>query len=55
MLLALLLHEAAANVLMGRVSVHALAPLFERSQVRDNLPLSMLTGRRRRLPDDIAQ
>jgi len=51
----LLLHETAANVLAGLVGVHVLAAVFESIQVRDNLPLSMLTGRRRRLPDDRAQ
>jgi hypothetical protein len=29
--------------------------VFESIQVRDNLPLSMLTGRRTRLPDEPAQ
>lgn len=45
-------HENAADVLLGLVSVHVLAALFESFQVRDNLPLSMLTGRRKRLPDE---
>ncbi|MEC4238047.1 cytochrome b/b6 domain-containing protein [Pseudomonas sp. DSV-1] len=51
----LLLHEATANVLLALVIIHVLAALFESIQVRDNLPLSMLTGRRRRLPDDPVQ
>ncbi|WP_207867762.1 MULTISPECIES: cytochrome b/b6 domain-containing protein [Pseudomonas] len=45
-------HETAADVLLALVIVHIAAALFESVQVRDNLPLSMLTGRRRRLPDD---
>ncbi|MEB0045544.1 MULTISPECIES: cytochrome b/b6 domain-containing protein [unclassified Pseudomonas] len=48
-------HETAANVLLALVGLHIAAALFESLQVRDNLPLSMLTGRRRRLPDDVAQ
>jgi cytochrome b len=51
----LLLHETAANTLLGLVCVHVLAAVFESIQVRDNLPLSMLTGRRKRLPDERAQ
>lgn len=47
-------HETTANVLLGLVGVHVCAALYESVQVRDNLPLSMLTGRRRRLPDDAA-
>lgn len=46
------IHETAADVLFGLVIVHVLAALFESFQVRDNLPLSMLTGRRKRLPDE---
>lgn len=49
------IHETAANVLLGLVCVHVLAAVFESIQVRDNLPLSMLTGRRKRLPDERAQ
>ncbi|WP_085708398.1 MULTISPECIES: cytochrome b/b6 domain-containing protein [unclassified Pseudomonas] len=45
-------HETAADALLALVIVHIVAALFESVQVRDNLPLSMLTGRRRRLPDD---
>ncbi|WP_432219448.1 cytochrome b/b6 domain-containing protein [Pseudomonas kribbensis] len=45
-------HETAADALLALVIVHIAAALFESFQVRDNLPLSMLTGRRRRLPDD---
>lgn len=45
-------HETAADALLALVIVHIAAALFESVQVRDNLPLSMLTGRRRRLPDD---
>ncbi|WP_447893107.1 cytochrome b/b6 domain-containing protein [Pseudomonas marginalis] len=49
------IHETAANVLLGLVCIHVLAAVFESIQVRDNLPLSMLTGRRKRLPDEPAQ
>lgn len=45
-------HTISVNVLLGLVTVHIAAALFESFQVRDNLPLSMITGRRRRLPDD---
>ena len=45
-------HETAANVLLALVGLHITAALVESVQVRDNLPLSMLTGRRRRPPDD---
>ncbi|MCU0117403.1 cytochrome b/b6 domain-containing protein [Pseudomonas sp. B2M1-30] len=45
-------HETAADALLVMVAIHIAAALFESFQVRDNLPLSMLTGRRRRLPDD---
>ncbi len=48
-------HETAANALLGLVCLHVLAAVFESIQVRDNLPLSMLTGRRKRLPDERAQ
>lgn len=51
----LLVHETSANVLLGLVGIHVAAALFESVMVRDNLPLSMLTGRRRRLPDDAAR
>jgi cytochrome b len=49
------IHETAANVLLGLVCIHVLAAVFESIQVRDNLPLSMLTGRRKRLPDERGQ
>jgi len=48
-------HETAADVLLALVCVHVLAAVFESIQVRDNLPLSMLTGRRKRLPEERAQ
>jgi cytochrome b len=46
------IHQTAADGLLVLVCIHIAAALFESFQVRDNLPLSMLTGRRRRLPDD---
>ncbi|MCY0109006.1 cytochrome b/b6 domain-containing protein [Pseudomonas monsensis] len=48
-------HETAADGLLVLVCIHVAAALFESILVRDNLPLSMLTGRRRRLPDDAAR
>ncbi len=45
-------HETLANGLCALVAVHVLAALFESFLVRDNLPLSMVTGRRRALPDE---
>ncbi|KWU51013.1 cytochrome b/b6 domain-containing protein [Pseudomonas palleroniana] len=48
-------HASATNVLLALVCVHVLAAVFESIQVKDNLPLSMLTGRRKRLPDERAQ
>ncbi|MBI6950185.1 cytochrome b/b6 domain-containing protein [Pseudomonas koreensis] len=45
-------HEFATDTLLVLVCLHIVAALFESFLVRDNLPLSMLTGRRRRLPDD---
>lgn len=51
----LLVHESSANVLLGLVAIHVTAALVESVLVRDNLPLSMLTGRRRRLHDDPAR
>ena len=49
------IHETAADMLLALVCVHVLAAVFESIQVRDNLPLSMLTGRRKRLPDELEQ
>ena len=49
------IHETTANGLLGLACMHVLAALFESALVRDNLPLSMLTGRRKRLPDERAQ
>ncbi|PTT62623.1 cytochrome B, partial [Pseudomonas sp. HMWF007] len=48
-------HETAADGLLVLVCIHVAAALFESILVRDNLPLSMLTGRRRQLPDDAAR
>lgn len=45
-------HEIAVDSLLVLVCLHIAAALFESFLLRDNLPLSMLTGRRRRLPDD---
>ncbi|GBH11497.1 Cytochrome b [Pseudomonas syringae pv. actinidiae] len=45
-------HEILANTLCALVVLHMAAAIFESFQVRDNLPLSMLTGKRRPLPED---
>ena len=49
------IHETAANTLGGVVILHITAAIYESFQVRDNLPLSMITGQRRPLPDDASQ
>lgn len=46
------LHRWIANSLAGLVSLHLLAAVVESLRLRENLPLSMLTGRRRARPDD---
>ena len=43
------IHEWFANALLGLVCLHLLAALVESLRLGENLPLSMLTGRRRRL------
>ena len=45
-------HRWIANGLALLVSLHVAAAVFESLRVRDNLPLSMITGRRRPLPGD---
>lgn len=47
--LPLQIHDFFANALLALVCVHLLAALVESLRLRENLPLSMLTGRRRRL------
>ena len=42
-------HELIANGLAGLVGLHILAALVESLRLRENLPLSMITGRRRPL------
>jgi cytochrome b len=46
------IHETVANALAALVILHIAAALYESFSVRDNLPLSMITGRRRPLPDE---
>ena len=46
------LHSLIADTLLALVCVHLLAAVVESLRLRENLPLSMLTGRRRRIPDD---
>lgn len=43
------LHELFANALMGLVGLHIAAALFESHRLKENLPLSMITGKRRKL------
>ncbi len=43
-------HAWIANGLAGLVGLHVLAALVESIRLRDNLPLSMITGRRKPLP-----
>lgn len=40
-------HGTAANSLLGLVTLHILAALYESWRLKENLPLSMITGRRR--------
>ena len=44
-------HEFIANGLAGLVGLHLLAAVVECLKLRDNLPLSMITGRRKPLPE----
>lgn len=44
------LHEWIANGLAALVALHLFAAAFESIRLRDNLPLSMITGRRKPLP-----
>lgn len=46
------IHETLADGLAWVVCLHIAAALFESYQVKDNLPLSMITGRRRPLADE---
>lgn len=46
------IHRFIADALLALVCVHLLAAVVESLRLRENLPLSMLTGRRRRIPDD---
>lgn len=43
------IHEFCANALMALVGLHIAAALFESYRLRENLPLSMISGKRRRL------
>ena len=45
------IHEFCANALMALVGLHIVAALFESYRLRENLPLSMVTGKRRKLPE----
>ncbi|WP_028695943.1 cytochrome b/b6 domain-containing protein [Pseudomonas cremoricolorata] len=46
------IHSVSADTLLVLIIVHVTAALFESVRLRENLPLSMLTGRRRPLPKD---
>lgn len=48
----LTIHETVANALGALVILHVAAAVYESFLVRDNLPASMITGKRRPLPDD---
>ncbi|MCW2270926.1 cytochrome b/b6 domain-containing protein [Pseudomonas sp. JUb96] len=41
------IHEYMANTLLGLACVHIAAAVFESLRLKENLPLSMITGRRR--------
>ncbi len=43
------LHAVIANTLLALVLIHLLAALSESYRLKENLPLSMLTGRRRKI------
>lgn len=43
------LHGWIANTLMALVALHIFAALFESYRLNENLPLSMITGKRRKL------
>lgn len=40
-------HEMVANVIIGAVALHVLAAIYVSIKHRENLPLSMITGRKR--------
>mgnify|MGYP003143506198 FL=1 len=42
------LHWGFATTLLGLVVLHILGALYESYRLKENLPLSMITGRRRR-------
>ena len=42
-------HELLASGLLGLVCLHLAAALLESVRLHENLPLSMITGRRRKL------
>ncbi|KJK08256.1 cytochrome b/b6 domain-containing protein [Pseudomonas sp. 5] len=42
------IHEYMANALLALVCVHITAAVFESLRLKENLPLSMITGRRRK-------
>ena len=43
------LHGWIANSLLALVIIHVFAALFESYRLKENLPLSMVTGKRRKL------
>jgi cytochrome b len=45
------LHELIANSLMALVILHIVAAIVESVRLKENLPLSMITGKRRKLKD----
>lgn len=45
------LHTWIANSLIALVSIHLFAALFESYRLKENLPLSMITGKRRKIEE----
>jgi cytochrome b len=45
------LHELIANSLMALVVIHIIAAIVESIRLKENLPLSMITGKRRKLEE----
>lgn len=45
------LHELISNALMGFVGIHLFAAIYESIRLKENLPLSMITGKRQKSTD----
>lgn len=46
------LHEWMANGVLALLVIHVAAALYESYSLKENLPLSMITGKRKPLPED---